>query len=350
MNAVLEMRPPVDLKTRYLQLQKEKPALRVRDAARELGVSELELVAAEGATRLNGDWAGLLAELPALGPVMALTRNEACVHERQGRYEKVEINGGMALVLGPDIDLRLFLRRWKHGYACVQDLHSGVRRSLQFFDAQGVAIQKIYLLESSDVQGYNALLRRYSAAENSAPVIEAASASKPDRPDSAIDVAGLRQAWQGLRDTHDFFGLLHRFDVSRLQALRLVGTPLARPVAHETVKLMLDTASEQQEPIMVFVSNPGCIQIHTGEVRRIARKGPWLNVLDEQFNLHLREDLIAHTWVVRKPTEDGVVTSLEVFDAAGELIVQFFGKRKPGLPERQGWRDIVGRLESGDAA
>jgi putative hemin transport protein len=345
MNAVLE--EPLPLIERYRALQQEKPALRVRDAARELGVSEAELVAAEGAVALNGDWGALLEQMPTLGPVMALTRNESCVHERHGRYEKVEVNGGMALVLGPDIDLRLFLRRWAFGFACTQELHSGTRRSLQFFDAQGEAIQKVYLTDDSDATAYGNLVARFRAHETTALKIAPPPALRRDRPDAEIDVAGLRTAWQALRDTHDFYGMLHRFQVGRLQALRLAGAPLARPIGNEASKAMLDLASARQEPIMVFVANPGCIQIHTGGVRRIARKGPWLNILDEQFNLHLREDRIAHRWIVRKPTEDGMVTGLEVFDAAGELIVQFFGKRKPGRPEREGWRAIIAELESG---
>jgi putative hemin transport protein len=345
MNAVLE--EPLSLIERYRALQQEKPALRVRDAARELGVSEAELVAAEGGVPLTDDWGALLEQMPALGPIMALTRNEACVHERHGRYEKVEVNGGMALVLGPDIDLRLFLRRWAFGFVCTQELHSGTRRSLQFFDAQGEAIQKVYLTEDSDATAYDKLVAQFKAAAAPALKLAPPAAPRRDRPDAEIDVTGLRAAWESLRDTHDFYGMLHRFQVGRLQALRLAGAPLARPIGNEASKAMLDLASARQEPIMVFVANPGCIQIHTGEVRRIARKGPWLNILDEPFNLHLREDLVAHSWIVRKPTEDGIVTGLEVFDAAGELIVQFFGKRKPGRPEREGWRAIIAELESG---
>jgi putative hemin transport protein len=44
---------------------------------------------------------------------------------------------------------------------------------------------------------------------------------------------------------------------------------------------------------------------------------------------------------VKKPTVDGMVTSLETFDAHGELIAQFFGARKPGIPEKPEWRDLV---------
>ena len=59
--------------------------------------------------------------------------------------------------------------------------------------------------------------------------------------------------------------------------------------------------------------------------------------------LHLREDAITDVWVVEKPTTDGVVTSVELFDASGELMAMFFGDRKPGQPERQDWRAIVGK-------
>lgn len=344
MSAVLQ-EPAVELMQRYRRLQQERPQLRVRDAASELGVSEAELVAAEGAIALAPDWAALLAELPRLGRVMCLTRNEACVHERQGCFESVEVNGGMGLVLGPDIDLRLFLRRWAQGFACTQTLHSGVRKSLQFFDAHGVAIQKIYLTDDSLETVFDEIVAKYQQPGRRVE-IQPAFTPPTDRPDAEIDVRGLLEAWQGMRDTHDFYGMLARFKVGRVQALRLAGAPLARTVPADSAKQMLEAASAAQEPIMCFVSNRGCIQIHTGEVHKIARKGPWLNILDEAFNLHLREDRVTQSWVVRKPTEDGIVTALELYDANQELVVQFFGKRKPGQAEREGWRDIIARIEA----
>ncbi len=338
------------LSTRYHQLKSERPQLRVREAAQALGVSEAELVAADGAQRLRPDWAALLEQLPTLGRVMCLTRNEACVHERHGRYEKVEINGGMGLVLGPDIDLRLFLRRWACGFACIQTLHSGVRQSLQFFDAAGTAIQKIYLTADSDAGAYETLLSRFIELAP-APFIAQPEPAKPAaKPDHEIDAAALKRDWEGLRDTHDFFGLLNKYKVARTQALRLAGAPLAVQMSPAISAKMLETVAAQAEPIMAFVGNPGCIQIHTGAVKTIAVKHGWLNILDEEFNLHLREDAVAETWLVRKPTEDGVVTALELFDRDGELIVQFFGKRKPGIPESPRWRELLARLAVEHAA
>jgi putative hemin transport protein len=338
---------PADLHSRYLHLIEAQPALRMRDAARVLAVSEAELVAADPQSQsLRPDWPALLAELPALREVMCLTRNEACVHERIGAYLQVECTGGMGLVLGPDIDLRLFLRRWAYGFACQQTLISGVRHSLQFFDGSGEAVHKVYLTEDSDHSAYQRLCEQF--VQDPAPAaltVQPAPVAKADRPDADIDLHGLQEAWQHLRDTHDFFGLLNRFQVGRLQALRLVGGHLAMALPINRVQRVLELASQRQEPIMCFVGNAGCLQIHTGEVCKVVSKGGWLNVLDKRFNLHLQESHISSVWLVRKPTEDGMVTSIEVFNDTGELLVQFFGKRKPGLPEREGWRALLAELQ-----
>jgi putative hemin transport protein len=96
--------------------------------------------------------------------------------------------------------------------------------------------------------------------------------------------------------------------------------------------------------MMVFVSNPGVIQIHSGVISNISVTKGWLNIMDLDFNLHLRQDQIASAWVVRKPTVDGLVTSLELFDHTGELILMLFGLRKPGIPENIQWRALIDQL------
>ena len=95
---------------------------------------------------------------------------------------------------------------------------------------------------------------------------------------------------------------------------------------------------------MVFAGNRSLIQIHTGPISNVSVVGDWLNVLDSDFNLHLRTDLVAEAWVTRKPGDNGVVTSLELFDDAGESLVTFFGERKPGRPERAEWVKLLGEL------
>ena len=57
------------------------------------------------------------------------------------------------------------------------------------------------------------------------------------------------------------------------------------------------------------------------------------------------EDGIARVFSVRKPTEDGIVTSIEAFDANNRNILLMFGARKPGKPELEEWRSIVANVE-----
>ncbi|MEL6684926.1 MAG: ChuX/HutX family heme-like substrate-binding protein, partial [Pseudomonadota bacterium] len=72
--------------------------------------------------------------------------------------------------------------------------------------------------------------------------------------------------------------------------------------------------------------------------------GPWQNVMDPRFNLHLRGDHVAEVWAVEKPTKRGMAVSLEAFDARGALIFQIFGMGKEGRDHRAAWTDIVGAL------
>ncbi|GAA4340300.1 hemin-degrading factor [Pigmentiphaga soli] len=323
---------------RYQDLKNAEPRLRIRDAAARIGVAEGELVAHDpAARRLRPDWAPLLGGLKAAGPLLALTRNEAAVHEKTGVYDHLQIDGAIGLALNPEIDLRLFLSQWAHAFAV-----GGERPSLQIFDRHGDAVHKVYATDRSDRAALAALFDAFAAEP--APVVPEPRAATAEKPDAGIDVEAFRSEWRALTDTHEFFGLTRRHGVTRTQALRLAPEGYAEETGVGAVDAVLTRAAADGLPIMVFVANPGCVQIHTGPVHRIVPMGPWLNVLDEGFNLHLRMDLFDRAWVVRKPTSDGTVTSLECFDRDGTLLVQFFGERKPGKPELPAWTALADSL------
>jgi len=336
------------LKEKWNTLKAEQPQMRIRNAADALGVSEGELLATnvgDGVTVLKPDFAGVLSEVESLGKVMALTRNDECVHERKGVYLNGDFSSPHAqLFVGDDIDLRIFLSHWKFAFAVVE----GDKKSLQFFGKDGMAIHKIYLTKDSNPEAFDTLVEKFKSEEQNPGMETEVIAPKPaEKPDNEIDVEGFQEAWRELKDTHAFFGMLKKFGVSRLQALRFAPhKTFARKIDNEKVVTLLEEASAREFPIMVFVGNRGNIQIHTGNVKKVMWHGSWINVMDPNFNLHLDTARIAETWVVRKPTEDGIVTAVEVFNKEGDIIVQFFGKRKPGIPELEEWRGLVADLEA----
>lgn len=336
---------PADLLAAAEAHRREHPHARARNVAAALGVSEAELLAArcgQGVTRLRPDFQALLLGLEACGPVMALTRNEACVHEKVGVYRNGEMmpRHRMGLFADEQIDLRFFFDHWHLGFFAEE----GDRRSFQFFDADGSAVHKVYARKGTDLAAFHALAAAFAGADQA-----------PEQPVTPVEwpaeqalepetLTAFYTDWRALQDTHDFYGLLRKHGVSRRQAVRHAPLDLARPVGHDATRRVLEAAAASGLPIMVFVGNEGCVQIHTGPVKKLVQAGPWYNVMDPDFNLHLNEPRIAETYVVVKPTADGVVTSVEVFDDEGRLIAQLFGKRKPGIPELQAWRDLVAAL------
>ncbi len=340
----------LSLTERWEALKVESPHLRIRNAAQKLEVSEVELLATktgENVIRLRPEFENILLEVETLGKVMGLTRNEECVHERKGIYANGDFSNSHAgLFVNEDIDMRIFLSLWAKAYAVSEESEHGTRKSLQFFGKDGEAIHKIYLTKDSDEKAFEALIEKYkSDNQSTSETTEKTILNLDEKPDSEVDIEAFHTAWQALKDTHDFFGMLHKFGVSRTQAMRLAPSPYyAQKISNEATVDLLEKAVESKTPIMVFVGNKGNIQIHTGRIRKTMWHREWFNVMDPDFNLHLDTSKIAQTYLVRKPAEGDIVTSVEVYNEMGDLIVQFFGKRKPGIPELAEWREIVESL------
>ena len=198
----------------------------------------------------------MLARLPEAGEVMALTRNEACVHEKHGRFNPPDIEGAMGQVVG-EIDLRLFLRHWRFGYLLDEETRSGPRRSLQFFDATGTAVHKIYATPATDAAAFARIADDCGRPRRAAPPPSSRADAAAERPDAEIDVAGLRAAWAAQKHTHEFVLLLRRFGVTRAQAMRLAGPSSPAPVAPDAAPPRCSSARRGDRlPIMVFVGNP----------------------------------------------------------------------------------------------
>ncbi len=327
--------------------RRENSKMRERDLAAQLGISEAQLVAAhcgEGAVRIEPDVTALLNGLEAVGEVMALTRNESAVHEKIGVYDKVHTGAQNAMVLGDEIDLRIFPKVWAHGYAVEKRDGEDVRRSLQFFDAAGEAIHKVHLRPASDVSAYEALVSQLTSPNQSAELAVTRAGNDNDGAASApepADAAELRDRWSAMTDVHQFHGILRSLNLTRHQAVNAIGEDFAWMLDLDALQAMFANAVNEQLPIMCFVGNRGCIQIHSGPIHMVKPMGPWINIMDPTFHLHLRTDHIRELWAVRKPTKDGHVTSLEAYGEDRGMIIQFFGQRSEGGAERPDWRMLT---------
>ena len=309
---------------------------RARDLAQSLGISEAELLSDHGgpeAVRLSEDIPGLVNSLPSLGEIMSLVRNEAAVHEKVGRFDNITLGVEHGLVLNGDIDQRLFMTHWRFAFAVDLPGKETPRRSLQIFDERGDAIVKIHMRTSSDHAAFESIRGRF--ADGARPMTVVTGPEDEPAP-AAPDVAAFRSEFDEMQDVHEFFPLLRRHDVTRRSALDLLEERYVRKLSGEATRKLLESAAAAAMPIMCFVGNRGCIQIHSGPVTNIKVMGPWLNVLDPGFNLHLREDLVAESWCVRKPTRHDLITSVELYDKRAELDCAVFRRARAGQAGEHG--------------
>ncbi|MDZ7824032.1 MAG: ChuX/HutX family heme-like substrate-binding protein [Ahrensia sp.] len=328
------------------QAKEDHAKMRPRDLAKQLGISEAQYVAAwlgDGVQQITTDFDKIFPGLADVGEVMALTRNEYAVHEKIGIYDKYIAGKHAAMMLGANIDTRMFPSQWACGFAVKDKSGETVKHSLQFFDKHGEAIHKIHTRPTTNMYAWGKLVEALALDETAElPVF------KEKQPDhklyDPVPVDELRRRWTAMTDTHQFVNILRKLNIERLAAVSHVGEDFAWRVDASAVEAMMRLSASEKLPIMCFVGNDGCIQIHSGPLETINTMGPWVNIMDPTFHLHLRADKIAQVWAVRKPTDKGHVTSIEVYCAKGELIIQFFGKRIEGQDERQGWRMIIENL------
>jgi len=322
--------------------------LRARELAAHLNTTEGDLVACRqgiDAWQLNAPFHLILQKLNSVGDVMTITRNDHAVHETKGTYHPFSFaeSRKTGLVVSEDIDLRLFIGTWQTGFYLVEN----ARHSLQFFNQEGTAVHKVYQTDQTDQEAWQQLVEEFKQSLPSIPTFTPVEQRiEPNRLPTDFNKTQFVTDWEKIKDVHEYHGMLKKHQLTRTQALEQIGDKWATKIQPESVENLIRYAQETQCDIMIFVGNSGCIQIYSGKVQTLLNQGPWFNILDPNFNLHLKLEGIAQAWILQRPSSDGVITSVEAFDKNGHSIMTLFGKRKPGQAELPLWQTLVERLKT----
>ena len=292
-----------------------------RDIATLLRISEAQLLSAHCNTdhrvviptnnlqtvRLRPEWPTLLEDMESLGEVLAVTQNSACIHETVGFYRYADCHQSLVKYLDKGhyntIELRIFYRHWRLGFAVIETLADKVHHSLQFFDAQGCTVHTIHLRSTSQRSAYGDIVRQY--------------ADHKHRNDFKLPPAIV-----GPPTPHN--------DLHRMQVLRRANPAYAQATDAQAFERLLHLAMTNRMPIRVRVGNKGVIQTYTGILANMCKDGLWLNASASDFKLNLHQDQIDSAWIVRKPTTHGVVSSMELFDRGGTRVAKVGSALIPG--------------------
>lgn len=331
----------------YLQAKNDHPNKHSPEIATLLNVSEAQLihcrVGHDNVQRLTGKPADILQDLSTIGQATGITRNNHAVSIQSGEYSNPKFSSHGGLFLNPKaLDLRMFFEQWRSIFALTEETSTGARHSIQFFDKYGDSLHKIYATNCTNMSAWQTIIERYSTSDNPPiPLKETLPFSEQEI--SAEIASQLEQQWRNMTNVHQFFGILKKYNLNRQQVFRVISHELAWQVPTTALSELISLAHNAQNEVMLFVGNRGCVQIFTGNIKTISSlrieqsQTDWLNITGENLKLHIIENGISECWVTRKPTKDGFVTSLEVFDKQNNQIIQMYGQRTEGTPEQIEW-------------
>lgn len=318
------------------------------DIADGLCITEGELVKA----RLSHDAVLLkidniknfIESLENLKEIKTVTRNRYAISILNGiyknqylyGYKSMDVSAQAGLILNPrELDLRIFFRHWAYIFY-IEDSERG--DSLQIFDNEGNAVHKIYPTLNTDIALFKSIKNKYNS-----DLREILFEKNPSFfPDGEITFnKQIDDDWRKMCDVHDFYMLMHKYKMDRLSLLKSVKSDLACQVDNGIIERIFTNTKEMLNEIVIFVSNKGCVQIFTGIPDKIFYKDDWLNIFNNNFKLHIKNNQIHSSWIVKKPCENGYVNSIEAYAEDGTLIIQIYGQRNEGEKERELWREVI---------
>ena len=352
-----------ELWQQYQALKEKTPMLFPTEGAAALGVSEFELMLASPYSQyIGGQCPAVLKQFEKFGEVESIVRNELAVHEKTAAYHNLKLGEKMGLALNVGgLDLRFFMWQWQHMLAVTDSSRPDKPSySIQFYDGQGAAIDKVYLrdLSAENIASWQAMIAEQlqsvdvsvdADVDMDELVLEAQTPLNEWTYKALTEDARqqLQQGWQDMTDVHQFHGLLRKLDIDRASSYQQAPEQMTQQLDISAVEALFEQARNVECPIMIFVGNSGMVQIQTGTVKTLKRMGDWFNILDKDhngFTLHLKDKALAQVWCVKRPTKDGIVTCIEGFDRHGVSVFSVFGQRIEGTSELKVWQEIVAKV------
>lgn len=281
-----------NLKSKWKKFQQDNPKVRIRDAAYQMKVSEAELLSTEinetVSFLLIEDMTAFIKDVLKVDKIMLLIRSDYVVHEKTIKTKNIRLEDNQIIDLDKNDCSILDFNIDAFEYVFFQKkMHSNRElKSFQFFDKAGMAILKIYL-KGKDLGFFDEIDLKYKKTYNY-------------EMQSDLDINN-----SNLLDSKIKINL--PYDTSNSKTT-------CRDISVKSLRLILENASDMKTPIQIHALGLGTIQYHRNTVRNIVDYGPWVNVIDQKFNLHVLENGLTRASLIQYQFKDCQQYLINFFD------------------------------------
>jgi putative hemin transport protein len=312
----------------YLVYKQQYPKLRDKRLAQKIGISEGELLVLRlGSAAVSLPPAcmhQILVEMCSLGYLLCVNRNNQAISESKGYFTTQALGANEILLSSDTTSLIIDSTQVSHIFALSatkqhannKQFHanSTQRHSLQLCNASGYVVAKIYLEEPDKTTSFTSLTSKFTA---NTPVITFKQQEHIYKAPEPLDQALAEQ----LRNCADIAALVKLLSVKNY-SLSTSCIDVVTQVEHLEIVNLLTSASDEDTPIIVKVSNSNAISIYSGTVVRTKATNGCFNVLDERFHLHLYQEKIASVYKIQLACNFANLEILESATSTGEIVSQ----------------------------
>ena len=266
------------LKSRWDSFRAENKRVRIRDAARELQTTEAELLSTEiddNTYYLSIDnFQKFIEQVLSVDKLMFLIRSDIAVHEVTVDSCNMQLKNNCILDSDNSIILDFDRNLFKHVFYQIKNHANKNLRSFQIFDSNGNASLKIYL-KGKDESKFDNIGLKYKINYN-------------------YEIPPVTHLNHKIANYHsdkkvNFYFTDYIERDSRNQ----------KKIKKESLRMILNSASDNKTPIQIHGIGPGSVQYYKGRIKNIVDYGPWINVIDRTFNLHLLEDKLGVSFLTK---------------------------------------------------
>ena len=261
-----------DIKDSWLKFQskEENKKIRIRDAADQLGCSEADLLSTEVGDTVSflnvEDINTLFADILSTDRIMLLVRNDSVVHEKTINTEDINIIDGSFIDISKQHPvLEYDLASFQYSFFQKKIHANKILSSFQFFNQIGDSVLKIYSKNVSD-SAFDPIVSKYMTEYG----YEVQSREYIDKKPSI---------------NNNSVCLYFNDNVASYDCNKHI-------LPSSSLRKILNKSSEKKIAIQVHCLGLSAVQYHIDRVDKIVDYGPWLNVIDNNFNLHVLESEI----------------------------------------------------------
>ena len=251
----------------------ENKKTRIKNAADTLEVSEADLLSTEIGENVFyldiADYDQFFQKFISIDKIMLLIRSDYVVHEIIVDSSKIIFKkDSLACSENPNLPFTIFDPKLFKFVFFEKKIHAGKElKSFQFFDINGKALIKIFL-KGLKTNRFEEIASEYK---------------KEYQYD--IQKAALNQNKKNINLIREVNILEREYNIKNYDLK-------TNEINKNILRYVLDGASNNSIPIRIHAFGDKINQNYRGLVKKIVDFGPWINVMDKYFNLHVLENNI----------------------------------------------------------